>query len=350
MELRKALDTSTTSGGNQLLPYDLEPTLNEELLKMQPLTELIPVLQAKGKTHEYTLRTSHPVGWFEGESTGANNQNSTYDRKSTMLKISRIWGSVTGFAQTMDEAFIDALSTELEGSLEGMSNLLEFGALWGAANDHFTGDAYQFSGIMPTLFKLAPGNIIAGGSAKVSLDMLDQAVAKVVGYRQTRNDPLFWMMGLRMRQVVDGLQTKIQLPLTQTTLQDGRVVMANYFNAPIFETDYVVPEATTTSPTATATAKVDSTSSLAAGAYTYRISSVTITGEQVAGTASSAATADATHKSVDITWTHDDNARSYMIWRKKDTGAYALVDVIAANTYEADGALKAKVEAYNDAA
>ncbi len=109
MELRKALDTSTTNGANNLLPYDLEPTLNEELLKLQPLAELIPVIQAEGKTHEYVLRTAHPQGWFEGESTGANNQNSTYARRSTMLKIQRIWGSVTGFAQAVDERFIDAL-------------------------------------------------------------------------------------------------------------------------------------------------------------------------------------------------------------------------------------------------
>ncbi len=52
-ELRKALETSTAANGQQnLLPYDLDPVLNEELLKLQPLAELIPVVSAKGKTHE----------------------------------------------------------------------------------------------------------------------------------------------------------------------------------------------------------------------------------------------------------------------------------------------------------
>ena len=95
--LRKALET--TGDGAALLPYDLESYLGEELMKVQPLAELIPVLQAESKTHEYNLRTSHPMGWFEGESTPANFKNGTYARKSTMLKIQRLWGSVTGLAR-----------------------------------------------------------------------------------------------------------------------------------------------------------------------------------------------------------------------------------------------------------
>lgn len=346
-ELRKALDTSTTNGGNNLLPYDLEPALNEELLKLQPLAELIPVVPAGGKTHEFTLRTSHPMGWFEGEATGANNQSSTYTRKSTMLKIQRIWGSVTGFAQAMDEPFIDALTTELEGSLEGMSNILEFGCLWGASDDLWSGDAYQYSGLMAHVFKNAPSNVIDAGG-KISLDALDQAVAKVSAFRQSRNDPKMWMMGLRMRQIVDGLQTRVSMPLTQTVLGDGRFVMANYFNAPILETDFVVPEATTTSPAATATQGDNAEGTLAAATYTYQIASVTAFGEQVAGTASAGIVADATHLHIHVTWTHDDNARLYYIFRKKDAGAFQLLDIIPALTYKADGALDSVVEEYID--
>ena len=247
--LRKALDTSDTNGNNNLLPYDLETYLGEELLNLQPLAQLIPVMQAEGKTHEYNLRTSHPMGWFEGESTPANPKGGTYTRKSTMLKIQRIWGSVTGFAQTMDEAFIDALATELEGSLQGMADLLEFSIMFACSDEiGFKGDAFQFSGIFPRLAAYAPDNVINCGSDKVTLADLDGALGIMGKFRQSRNDPKTWLMSLGMKQVVDGLQTKIQIPLTSTVLNDGQITMSNYGGAPILETDYVVPDAVSTSP------------------------------------------------------------------------------------------------------
>jgi hypothetical protein len=342
-ELRKALDTTTASGGNSLLPYDLDPILNEELMKLQPLAELLDVVQSEGKTHEYNLRTAHPSGWFEGESTVPNAKNSTYARKSTMLKIQRIWGSVTGFAQVMDEPFINALTTELEGSLEGMSNVLEYGVLYGAADDKgFTGDPYQYSGVVASLAKDAPGNIIDAGGVKITLDFMDQAIAKIAGFRQTRNDPTLWLMGLRMKQVVDGLQTRIQMPINTAMFADGKITMSMYGKAPILETDYVVPSGTV-SPAATGVAAAGG--NLTAGSYTYRIASVTITGEQVAGTVSAGATADVTNKKVNLTWTADPNAKLYYIFQKKDAGAFQLADIIPALTYDTAGTVNGTVAA-----
>jgi len=344
-ELSKAL---TSSGdGAALVPYDLEPILNQELLVLQPLTELIDIVDAKGKTHEYTLRSSHPQGWFEGETTPANAKNGAYLRKTVQLKIQRIWGSVTGFAQAVDEAFIDALATELEGSLEGMSNTLEFGLLWGASDDiGFTGDAYQYSGVLPRIFKLAPDNVISAAGSKVSLDHLDQAIAAITKYRGTGSDPKLWIMGLRMRQVVDGLQTRVQIPLTSTVLQDGKITMANYSGAPILESDFVVPAATSTSPTLSAS--IAAGGALPDGSYTYRIASVTMYGEQVASATTSACVAATTNKKAELTWTADANALSYMIFRKLGTGEWALLDIIAALTYDANGTVNGAVATYTD--
>jgi hypothetical protein len=344
-ELKKAL---TSSGdGAALVPYDLEATLHEELLKLQPLAELISVDQAEGKTHEYNIRTSHPLGWFEGETTGANNQNGAYARKTVQLKIQRIWGSVTGFAQKVDEAFINALAEELNGSLEGMANLMEFGLLWGCANDiGFTGDAYQYSGLIPRIFAYAPENVVDAGGDKVSLDDLDSALAAASKFRQTRNDPRLWIMGLRMNQVVAGLQTKVQLPLSTAQLNDGQITMSAYGKAAILESDYVVPASTSTSPATTGVIAAGGT--LADGTYTYKISSVTMYGEQIPGTASANVVAASTNKTANLTWTHDDNAKLYMIWRQLSTGGYFLLDVIPALTYDADGKVNGNVEAYSD--
>ena len=348
-QLRKALLSS--GDGAALNPYDLDPMLHDELLKLQPLAELLSVIPAGGKTHEYNVRSSHPQAWFEGEVTPANAKNSVYARKSVQLKIQRIWGSVSGFAQTVDEAFIDALSTELEGSVEGMSNALEFGTLWGAASDvGFTGDAYQYTGIMFKVFaEKAATNVIDAGGDKVALVDLDNALAAATGFRGVRGDPKMWMMSLSMRQVVDGLQTAVQLPLTSAELQDGRIVMMTYAGIPIMESDFTAPEATSTSPADLAAAEDNGAGSLAADQYFYNISSVTMYGEQVVGTEANE-TVTGGSDAIDLTWTADSDAVLYMIWRGLATGNanMQLLDVIPALTYDANGTVNGAVATYKD--
>lgn len=344
-ELRKAL---TSSGDGAALNIDdIDMVLHEDLKKLQPLTELISVTQSEGKTHDYRVRSSHPQGWFEGENTGATVKNGVYVRKTVSLKIGRIWGSVTGFARAVTRRFLDALEEEVSGALEGMADLHEFGLLYGASNDvSFTGDAYQYSGVLPRLYSYAPDNVIDGGGAKVTLDMLDQVLAKAAGFRQVRKDPSLWAMGLRMKQIVDGLQTKVQLPLQTATLADGKIEMAAYGGRGIFETDYLVPESATTSPACTGV--IAAGGSLPAATYNYRISSVTMYGEQVAGTASANVTSASTNNTADLTWTADATAMNYMIWRRVGAGDYQLLDIIPAKTYDADGKVNGTVASYSD--
>lgn len=342
-ELRKAL---TSSGdGAALVPYDLDAVLHDELLKIQPLAEIMEVLQAEGKTHEYNVRSSHPQAWFEGENTKSDDQNGAYQRKSVQLKIQRIWGSVTGFAQAVDDRFIDALATEITGSLEGMSDLMEYGSLFGAAPGEFTGDAYQYSGILPIVYGLAPDNVIDAGGNKVTLDDLDAAIAKAATSRNVRNDPRLWLMSVRMKQVVDGLQTKVQLPLTTVTLADGKLEMAAYGKAGIFETDFLASDGYT-SPACTGV--IAAGGSLPAATYKYRISAVTMYGEQVAGTASANVISATTDNKANLTWTALAAAKLYMIWRNVGGGDYKLLDIIPAKTYDANGKVNGSVEAYTD--
>jgi hypothetical protein len=346
--LRKALTTS--GAGAALLPYDLDPMLHEELLDLQPLATLLETVPAGSKTHEYSVRSSHPAAWFEGELTPANALNSVYARKTVQTKIQRIWGSVSGFAQAMDEAFVDALAAELEGSVEGMANVLEYGSIWGTSTDQgFTGDAYQYSGIVASLFNnAAASNVIDASGTVVSLSFLDQALAAVAGHRGVRTDPYVWLMGIRMKQVVDGLQTKVQIPLTQMELEDGKIVMAAYGNVPIFETDYLTPASTTSSPSDLA-ATAAAGGALADDEYFYRIASVTIRGEQIASNEDSATTAT-TNNSVDLTWTADANAYLYFIFRGLATGAdnLQLLDIIPAKTYDSAGTVSGTVATYSD--
>lgn len=346
--LRKAILDSSDAAA--LIPEDLDPILFEELLNLQPLAQLLDVAQAGGKTHEYSIRSSHPQAWFEGEATPMNQTKSAYARKTVQLKIQRIWGGVTGFSQAVTEGFIDALESEIAGSLTGMADLMEFGALYGTADDiGFTGDAYQYSGIVPRMFAYAPGNVVDAGGNKITLDDLDAAIAVAAKHRQTRNDPYLWLMGQRMKQVVDGLQTRVQIPLQSMELFDGKLTMASYDAKPILETDYTVPDDTSSSPTDLAAAEDNGAGSLAADQYFYNISSVTIYGEQVAGTEANA-TITGGSDAIDLTWTADANAVLYMIWRGLATGNanLQLLDIIPALTYDANGTVNGTVAAYKD--
>jgi len=345
-QLQKAL---TTSGdGEALVPTDFDQSLYEELLKMQPLAMALDVIQAEGKTHEYKVKTSHPLAWFEGETGKGSNQNGAYQRKTVMLKIQRIWGSVTGFAQAVDEAFIDALEEEVSGALEGFSNLIEFSVMWGASNDiGFSGDAYQYSGIIPRIFAYAPTNVVDAGGDKITLPDLDEALDIATAYRQVKNDPKMWIMSQRMKTVVDGLQTKVQIPLTQAELADGKIVMDAYGRTPIFESDYLAPAAVTTSPTPGGAIAAGGT--LPDGTYTYKLASITMYGEQVASAASGNFVAGSGNNKANLTWTADANAKSYMVFRKLSTDSvYSLIDIIAAKTYDADGIVNGTVAAYTD--
>lgn len=345
-ELKKALESSADSGA--LNPYDLDPVLHEELLRLQPLAEVLDVIQAEGPTHEYRARTAHPQGWFEGESTPANYQAGSYERKTVALKIARIWGGVTGFAQKVNEKFVNTLAEELAASVEGMADVFEWGAMFGCANDiGFTGDAYQHSGMFPRVYMYAPANVIDFGGATVTLAGLDAALAKHAAYRQVKRDPALWFMGQSMKLKVDGLQSKVQLPLQSVELADGKITMAGYAGRGILESDMLVPAAATTSPTVDGA--IAAGGSLPDGDWSYRIASVTMNGEQIGGTASATDTTATTNNSVDLTWTADANAKAYMIFRQAGgSGDYQLIDIIPAKTYDSAGTVNGSVEAYTD--
>jgi len=345
--LQKAL--TTTGDGAALLPYDLDSVLHEELLKNQPLAVLMNIAPAGGKTHEYRVRSSHPQAWYEGETTPANNKNSVYAAKTVAMKIQRIWGQVSGFAQAADARFINALMTELEGSVEGMGNVLEFGTMWGASNDiTFTGDAYQYSGIISRLFKYAPENVVDAGGDKITLDDFDVAISRSASFRGVRNDPKLWLMGTRMRQVCDGLQTKVQIPLTSAVLADGKITMNAYANIPIYETDYIVPADTSSSPADGAAATGGVGGTLTQGTqYFYKISSVTMQGEQISSAQFDGTTGGADH-TINLTWTADPSALLYYIFRGTVTGQTKLIDIIPALTYDSAGTVNGTVASYAD--
>lgn len=345
-EIKKAL---TSVDAVALIPENLDPVLKEELLNLAPLLELVKIEPAEGKTHEYDVQTSHPRGWFEGESAAGTNQKGVYVRKTVSLKIIRIWGEVTGFAQRVTAKFINALEKEVMNSLEGMADAMEWMLMYGVADDYdWTGDAYQASGILPIVYSEAPTNVHDFAGAKITLTALDDMLYDIGRYRGVRNDPRIFLMGSKMKQVVDGLQTKVQLPLQNVELLDGRLTMRAYGDTPIYESHYVAPQSTSTSPDTTSGTPA-SGGAFAAADYNWRIASVTADGEQVAGAKIGSDVTVTLNQKVTVAWTADANALAYMIFRQAGgAGDFVLVDIIAAKTYDANGDVNGTVASYVD--
>lgn len=122
-ELAKALTASSASGA-ALQAEDLEPALVEELFRLQPLLQLVPVKQATARVHEIGRRTAHGTAAFEGEyvDNRAGATQGTYDRPTVTLKVLHYWGSVSGMQQAASRSFIDSLALEHQGGLEAMSD------------------------------------------------------------------------------------------------------------------------------------------------------------------------------------------------------------------------------------
>jgi len=349
-ELKKALVVSTT--GTTLVAEDVEPLIRYNLQKMSPLTAMVPVHTADGHIHEVPRRTAHNSGArFEGEMTAPSYSQSTYDRRIVTMKILRTAGAVSDFQQSASKTFVDALAEEIISATQGIKNLFEYSTIWGAGDDIFTGDAYQYSGVYPWL--LNDGNAdnvfdVDGVIALTDLDyMLDNTQA---GYNEFLDDPYVFLASQTMISKISGLQTRINREVQMVDFEGG-FRMATYRGIPLVPSGYVKPLASTTSPAVTVAADGTTTGHLTDDEYFYQIASITINGEQIAGTVDSATlSGSGSTQNMDLTWTGDATAMLYAIYRGLTTGPdnLELIDIIAAKTYDGDGAVTGNVEAYDD--
>lgn len=341
-ELRNALKSTDVTA---LIPEDLEPGLIEYLYKVSPLYNLVTKKRATGSTHEVNVRSSVPEAWAEGELTTPVVRSAGYTRKTVQLKIFAITGGVSHFAQASTADFIDLLSAELDASVQAMADLLEFEAVWGN-----TADSYQTDGFDSYITSEASENIV-DVDGTVSLSTLDSMLDKISIYRGVNRDPKIFLASPGMVSKISGLETRVGLDLTDVEYPGG-LRMRTYRGIPLLEAPYVKPQTTTTSPTVTAAAQ-GSGGTIADGTYRYKISSVTMNGEQVAGTADTATAAAGGTDSVALSWTADANAKLYKVWRTgageaDDDDNYDLVTTIAAKTYDANGNVTGNVNSFTD--
>jgi len=354
-ELKKAL-TASSSSGTALIAEDLEPIIRANLLELSPLTRMIPVVRADGNIHRVVRRTAHNTGaWFEGEMTDASYNQSTYARRSVEVKILRTHGQASDFMVSASRSFTDVMVDEIESATEGLADLFEYSTVWGQGDDlSMTGDAYQYSGVYAWILEDAASDNVIDANGTITLtdldDLLDVTMNK---YRNVRDMQWLFLMSPQMNSKVTGLQTLIRRAVQSITFEGG-FEMETYRGVPILKSGFVRPAGTTTSPAVTAAvAGSGGGFALGDGLYRYKIASITLYGEQVAGTADSDTVTTATHDTVDLTWTADATAKLYAVYRTLAGEAdsddnYDLIDIIAAKTYNSDGSVNTNVAAYSD--
>ena len=354
-ELRKALEVGTSGTGQYIVAEDLEPLIREELFKLSPLSALIANVPATQRVHEYRRRTASIEAWVEGELTSPSYSQSTYERRTVALKQLRAHGKVSDFMQASFRDEGDALALEIASAVRGMAKTMEFMTLWGCAGDApsgFTGDSYQYTGALGWLLNDAGTTNFVDADGVITLTDLDDALNLTRNlYQGLQGNRYVWVMSPGMRAKVSGLQARVTREIASIEY-DGQFTMTAYDRAGILPSGFVKPASTSTSPSdLAAAAGGDGTGSLSDGTYYYYVSSVTIYGEQIAGTVASVTLSGGTStQNVDLSWTADSNAKLYMIYRGTSTGHdnCSLIDIIAAKTYDSTGAVSGTVATYDD--
>jgi hypothetical protein len=342
-ELTKAL-TAASAAGIALQPEDLEPALVEELLRIQPLAQLLPVKQATARVHEIARRTAHGAAAFEGELVAnvTNAVQSTYDRPTVTLKPIHFWGAVSGFQQSAAAKFIDSLTAEQVAGIEAMANQIEFGVLWGN-----TIDPFQIMGLDGQITT----NIHNHAAAVVTLKLLDDMIDAATGFRGAERDPGIFIASKGMVSKISGLQTLARINVERVEYEGG-LRMTLYRGYPLLETSYVKPSGTAAPATFTST--IGAGGALPAGVYRYQIASVRETGEEVAAAEANCTSAGAPgNATANLAWTADANAWLYKIYRSNvdgGAGTAYLYTTIAGHTRDGNGLVNGNVAAFADTA
>lgn len=346
-DLEKAL--TTTANAPQLWQEQLSPQIYNLLVKELPLLEAIGIDQAQSPVHQYRKRTSVPSGWVQGELGDADFRSATYELRDVALKIVRSWGGVSSFAQGLTAQFVNQLQEQINASVLGVANTLEWLLFFGNASD-----AFQFNGIEAAVnadakAKLAIGNggsnLDLGGAA-LSLTNLDAMIDQTRTYRGSASDKWMFVLSQPMISRVSALQTRVTR-LTDRVKMEGGFEMETYRGIPLMPTTLFTPLSTSTSPTLSGSAVAGGT--VTAGTYYYAISSVTLNGEQKASAAASVTTAT-TNLTARLTWTADANAKLYKVWRGTTNvvADMSLVAVIPALTYDANGNVTGALATWDD--
>lgn len=269
--------------------------------------------------------------------------------KDVALKIVRSWGGVSSFSQALTTQFVDQLQEQVNASVLGLANTLEWLLFYGDNTD-----TYQFRGVEACINQdtVAKTALTSGGSnydvgnTALTLTHLDTMIDKATNYRGASGDEFLFLASKPMISRVSALQTRVTR-VVNTVEMEGGFLMETYRGIPLMSTQILTPNSVSTSPTLTTAAVAGGT--VTAGTYHYAIASVTLNGEQKASAAASVTTASS-NLTARLTWTADANAKTYKIFRGTTNvvADMSYVATIPALTYDSVGNISGALATYDD--
>lgn len=341
--VQKAMLTAATGVGEALVPQHLEKVITSTIVRLAPeIAVIIPRYDAQ-KYHEFNRLTALPgQGGAMGEGAVTPTLNSTYARAGRNLKVIRRKGAVTNFLQDSSKNYIDAAAVEMENHLQAHVYDLVAYNTWG--ND----GASPYS--PPGLDQLIQTNRVQGGSfatplVPTDLSILDDMIDKNT-IKQGLNHKKVFTMSPQMLSKYSRLLTNVRLNqglaaggMSEVEIPGGWRLQA-YRDVPIIQTTQMRPTVVSAVGTCTATV-VNAGGTIPAGAYTFRLASVTWGGEQLP-CAQFTDTATGTAVCTVALGAADPAALFYKIYCAKNAaGLEKLVAVIPATLFNADGTIGA---------
>lgn len=166
-DITKAVNTGASSGaaGYTLTPIVYDPEVIDITRKATPLQTIFPKRTNLGKTANYYRYTTRGAATWQTEDTSLTEADDTREAASTDIKMLRITGRVTGFAQAAGAHFYNALNEEVMQKSVSMSMEIE--------NALVNGDTATTAAEPNGLIKLLTANNTAVSAAITVADVND---------------------------------------------------------------------------------------------------------------------------------------------------------------------------------
>jgi len=332
--------------GDLPLPNVLEKIIVDQIKRRLPILDEFDrrglIEQADGTTHEFKVRDSAPVAYFEGEKASTPASKTGYSTKTVSLKIVRAKGGVTGFGEAATRRFINAFEEELQAQIDAISATIFGGMFWGNPS----ADTYLMDGYDP---QIPAANRV---HAHDTLSNLGGAPFRgAVGKSKQRGTEIWDRIWVCSSQLTAAFEDIVKGYVRLNVDPNERREFAVGWNVGLLY-GYRILECDALQATVqvqNASAAAASGGALADGTYYYRISAITTEGE-TAASAEVSATADsvAGNSTIDLSWDAVSGAILYRIYRGTASGDLSLLTEISAVTRDADGAVTGNVTSWSD--
>jgi len=346
--VKKALTSASNSGG-ALVPESLRQAITDTAIRLAPEFALMSSEQATGKTHEFNKLTSRGnIAGSMGENAVTPQTNSTYERATVDLKVTRRKGLVTDFEQEAAAKFVDALQLEINSQIEQQVYSLNLLNLYG----NELANSYQYGGWnrLISTNRLQSGFTSGAATVPTNLRVLDNMI-DASNRRGGAKHRRAFIMSPEMHSLFSSLLTNVRnvqgqvAGTTQVNIGGGWVLDA-YRNIPIVESTFVPGSLSDTMGTVTATSGGTSGGTLSDGTYYFRVDAITANGPTMASAESSVTlSGGGSTQKITLSFTAVTDAIAYRVYYSSSTGltGMTLIDWVAANAYDSDGTIGAAV-------